>query len=164
MAPCVCGPYGTCPADCPNRQPATSGVVLSLDPGKTTGWALYSPSLGIARCGELDLRHAGDMPSLPRDVEMVAYRTAQEALTNISRHSSAKRVTVELKTANDRLSLRVLDDGEGMPVPPAPPSGSLGLIGMAERANALNGVISIRNAPPAGVEILVDVPLQGAHP
>ena len=85
-APCVCGPHGLCPADCPNRQSAASGVVLSLDPGRTCGWALYSPSLGIARCGELDLRHAGDLGEMlsefrdSLDHMLVAHRPALLAM------------------------------------------------------------------------------------
>jgi signal transduction histidine kinase len=94
-------------------------------------------------------------------IETHMFRIAQEALTNVSRHSSAKRVSLRLKSSNSTLFLRVVDDGAGMPTPE--PSGrSLGLIGMAERANALGGRITIRNAPPAGVEILVEAPLKGA--
>ena len=97
---------------------------------------------------------------LSPEIETHMYRIAQEALTNVSRHSSAKRVSLRLKSSDSSLFLRIVDDGAGMPTPP--PSGrSLGLIGMAERANALGGRITIRNVPPAGVEILVEVPLKG---
>jgi signal transduction histidine kinase len=98
---------------------------------------------------------------LSPQIETHMFRIAQEALTNVSRHSSAKRVSLRLKSSNSTLVLRVVDDGAGMPA--SEPSGrSLGLIGMAERANALGGRITIRNAPPAGVEILVEAPLKGA--
>lgn len=95
---------------------------------------------------------------LPAGVETHLYRLAQEALTNVSRHSSAKRVFIEIKRAGAKLDVCITDDGEGMPAPKAA-TGSLGLIGMAERANALGGSISIRNAPPLGLRIAVSVPI-----
>jgi crossover junction endodeoxyribonuclease RuvC len=46
LRPCTCGPHGACPASCPNRprkRRAANASVLGLDPGKTTGWCIYSP-------------------------------------------------------------------------------------------------------------------------
>lgn len=94
------------------------------------------------------------------EVETHLYRIAQEALTNISRHSSARRVSMELKTVTSTLIFRIQDDGQGMSKLP-PGQRGLGLIGMAERANAAGGKIRMTNVPGQGVEIVVEAPVKG---
>ncbi len=82
---------------------------------------------------------------LPADVDAAAYRIAQEALTNVLKHSSAETVTVRLTLKADELSLLVADDGGG----PRRPLGSAlgfrsgrGLIGIRERAAACGGSVT----------------------
>lgn len=95
------------------------------------------------------------------EVETHLYRIAQEALTNISRHSSARQILMELTTQNRKLQFRIFDDGGGMPESNGDQQKrGLGLIGMAERANAAGGKIDIRNRPGTGVEIIVEAPLE----
>jgi len=77
---------------------------------------------------------------------LALYRTAQEALTNVRRHSAADRVEVRLDYAPDGTSLVVQDHGPGAPVAVGA-GGGYGLTGMRERAELLGGRLS---AGPTG--------------
>lgn len=88
------------------------------------------------------------------DAELVVYRVAQEALTNVLRHAGADRVEVELARRNGGLVLRVADDGRGIG-DPARRGG--GLQGMRERALLVGGQIVVR-ALPRGTEVSLHVP------
>jgi signal transduction histidine kinase len=80
---------------------------------------------------------------LPSEARLAVYRTAQEALTNVLRHSAADRVDVELAYEPDATRLVVQDYGPGAPVvvgrADGGPSGGYGLTGMRERAELLGG-------------------------
>lgn len=95
---------------------------------------------------------------LPDEVETHLFRIAQEALTNVARHASAKHVRIQLEGAGDQVSLRISDDGRGFgPTPPNPRG--LGLIGMRARARSAGGDVQIHSRPGEGVLIEVRVPL-----
>ncbi|RMI36968.1 sensor histidine kinase [Actinomadura harenae] len=90
----------------------------------------------------VDHRVLGEPRPLPADVELAAYRIAQEALTNTVKHSRAEHVELILNWRSDALELTVRDDGNGTREPGgrAPlPSGGNGLIGIRERAAACGG-------------------------
>lgn len=95
---------------------------------------------------------------LSEDTETHLFRIAQEALTNVARHSGAKRVTIGLVARSETISLRVSDDGKGLPNSGAS-SGGLGMIGMRARARNMGGDISIGPSAEHGVEIVVTLPL-----
>lgn len=97
------------------------------------------------------------LPELGYERELVLYRVAQEALTNVARHSSARRAELSL-TRNDRgLELRIRDDGHGLRGSPAPGGG---IRGMRERALMVGADLNIVNRPGGGVEVAVDLPLE----
>ena len=100
---------------------------------------------------------------LPTEVETTCFRVAQEALTNIVRHSRARRVKVELRHSETELQLLIRDDGAGFDVQAALDSSmrgaSLGLLGMRERVHLVGGKIEIESSPAAGTEIRVRLPL-----
>jgi two-component system, NarL family, sensor histidine kinase UhpB len=98
----------------------------------------------------------GGIPELPEDVELVIYRIAQEALTNVVRHAGVDRAELRLGCDSDRLVLRVLDRGGGLP-PGAGDGG--GLRGMRERAVMVGADLRVANRPEGGVEVRLDVPL-----
>jgi signal transduction histidine kinase len=85
----------------------------------------------------------GDARDLPPEVEHVAFRVVQEALTNVAKHAGAKTVVVRLGYGDGELSVQVDDDGRGGTAPPGN-----GIRGMAERARALGGEVTA--APRAG--------------
>jgi two-component system, NarL family, sensor histidine kinase UhpB len=99
----------------------------------------------------------GELPPLPPDVELVVYRIAQEGLTNAWRHSGADSVTVSLKADAETVTLRVADDGEGMP--PQLPHDTAGIAGMRERALLIGGRLSIQSRPQQGTEVRLTIPV-----
>jgi signal transduction histidine kinase len=93
---------------------------------------------------------------------VVAYRTAQEALTNISKHAQATKVSVELACDADFLTLEVRDDGCGISATAREKSKAFGLRGLAERARTVGGWLDISSQPGAGTSIIVSLPLAGS--
>jgi signal transduction histidine kinase len=96
---------------------------------------------------------------LAPDVEQGLFRIAQEALNNALKHAQARRIEllVELEAGSACLSVR--DDGAGFdPGSPGTRSKRLGLTSMRERAEALDGVLSIDSAPGAGTTVRVEAP------
>jgi two-component system sensor histidine kinase UhpB len=103
-------------------------------------------------------------PSLPlsEDEELVVYRVAQEALTNVARHAQATRVELRLQQ-NDALTvLTVRDNGHGLP-PGALPSAH-GIRGMRERAMLIGAQLQIDSRPAHGTEIKLSIPHNSKAP
>jgi len=94
--------------------------------------------------------------SLSQEQELVVYRVAQEALTNVARHAHATRVELELETNGTQTTLTVRDDGIGLS-PGALPS-SHGIRGMRERAMLLGAQLSINSQRGRGTEISLFIP------
>ena len=96
-----------------------------------------------------------------------AYRIAQEALTNVARHSSATQVDIMLESTNGMLTLSVTDNGNGFDIRKLAESGGLGIAGMRERAGLAGGTLEIKSKPNKGTRIFFRVPnqdkLQGKH-
>jgi signal transduction histidine kinase len=89
----------------------------------------------------VDLRAQGARPT-PLDTEEAFYRVAQEALTNVARHSDASHVEIQLTWTDETLEMIVLDDGRGFAIEEAEGKG-LGLASMRERVEALGGALSV---------------------
>lgn len=87
------------------------------------------------------------------DVELVCYRVAQESLTNIARHAGATKAWLDLHTTDDRLTMRIADDGVGGVV-----SQGAGINGMRERALLVDGDLTIASPTGEGTEVLLAVP------
>jgi two-component system, NarL family, sensor histidine kinase UhpB len=106
----------------------------------------------------VERRLQGTLPSLSPDVELVIYRIAQEGLTNAVRHSGAARVTLSLEADAEMLTLRVADDGGGMP--PHLPDNTSGIAGMRERALLVGGRLSIASRPGGGTQVQLLIPVE----
>jgi two-component system, NarL family, sensor histidine kinase UhpB len=97
-----------------------------------------------------------EMPGqLDREQELVVYRVAQEALTNVARHARASRVEVSLRRDGDDLVLRVRDDGQGLP--PTAMRSSNGIRGMRERAMLIGARLTL-STPGRGTDVVLQVP------
>jgi signal transduction histidine kinase len=107
-----------------------------------------------------------ELPPLPAGVPLVAYRTAQEALTNVSKHARATLVTIDLALARGELSLEIADNGVGLTRDDLAKSRSFGIRGLHERATTVGGSIDLSSGA-RGTSLLLTVPLApaaGAEP
>lgn len=122
----------------------------------TAGLADLDRLLAGARSAGLDVQHAvmGSPRPLPPPVDLAAYRVAQEALTNITRHSGATRARLGVAYEDAAVVLTVDDDG---PSAPRPGSGH-GLLGMRERAAALDGELRAGPRPGGGFSVRLRLP------
>ena len=111
---------------------------------------------GIA-CG---FRTTHESLALPPGVPLVAYRTAQEALTNVSKHAQATRVHIELTVGDGVLSLEVSDNGRGLTDADRGKDRSFGLRGLHERASTVGGWVDLSSGP-GGTHLILSVPLAG---
>jgi signal transduction histidine kinase len=109
---------------------------------------------------QVDLLAVGlDEERLPPPVETAVYRIIQESLTNIARHAQAHNASVLLERRNGRVRAIVEDDGIGFDPQQAAQSERLGVYGMRERAELLNGTLTIETEPGQGTSVFVEVPL-----
>lgn len=99
------------------------------------------------------------LPDLPDEVDLVVYRVAQEALTNVARHANASAVDLSLNRRGHMLILRVADDGVGG----ASTEFGAGIQGMHERALMAHGSLVIRDRNGGGTEVILEIPLPGAR-
>ena len=110
----------------------------------------------------LDIRDGAGR--FPEATELVLFRVLQESLTNVHRHSGAKRADVSLQTARNQVILRVRDYGSGMPPSVAKSlredgsGGGVGLAGMTERIREIGGTLEV-NSSAVGTEIVARVPI-----
>lgn len=104
-------------------------------------------------------RTSHDVLRLPAGVPLVAYRTAQEALTNISKHAQARRARIDLTLAAGVLSLEVSDDGHGLDRSDLAKARSFGIRGLHERAGTVGGWIDLSSGP-GGTTLILSVPLE----
>jgi two-component system sensor histidine kinase UhpB len=105
-------------------------------------------------------RHlARDMPDLGKDVELVLYRVAQEALTNAARHAHAHTVDLTLHHADNSVEVRVRDDGIGL----GDGVEGAGIRGMRERALLIGANLTLGPGPAGGTEVRLRVPLRDGN-
>jgi two-component system sensor histidine kinase UhpB len=88
--------------------------------------------------------------------ELVLYRVAQEALTNVARHAQASHVRLELRETSDRIVLVVEDDGRGLSAGAL--DSSQGIRGMRERAMLVAAKLSIQSRPGEGTTVRLVIP------
>lgn len=89
------------------------------------------------------------------------FRIVQESLTNVARHSRARKVQIRLRGGNgDSLQVEVRDDGRGITEAEARSAASLGILGMRERAHAVGGTLDVTGHPGEGTTVRVQVPVR----
>ena len=100
--------------------------------------------------------------ALAPEAELAVYRIVQESLSNVLRHSGARRAVVRLERGEGRLVVSVEDDGRGFAVDEVRAAGrGLGLFGMNERAAYLGGTVEVRSEPGRGTRVLAEIPVAG---
>jgi signal transduction histidine kinase len=93
-------------------------------------------------------------------IENAAYRVAQEAVSNVTRHANARNLRVELTSSAQELRLLVADDGRGFNPQAARKHAAFGLALMEQRIAMLGGSLEIRSKLGAGTGVLATFPLQ----
>jgi signal transduction histidine kinase len=101
---------------------------------------------------------------LAPEVELAAYRIAQEALNNALQHAQAQHISLRVRCDSYHLELLVVDDGVGFELTERPDiltqAGHFGLLGMRERATLLGGSLGIVSAPGEGTRVTVRLPVE----
>jgi signal transduction histidine kinase len=100
-----------------------------------------------------------EMEDLDQDIQVAVYRSVQEALHNVAKHSRARNAKVKITVSGGKLSLEIEDDGAGFSTRNAADRG-FGLKGMRERASALGGSMKIRSQPGKGTRIRISFHLE----
>ncbi|HZO76867.1 MAG TPA: histidine kinase [Solirubrobacteraceae bacterium] len=98
------------------------------------------------------------LPELPPDIELVIYRVAQEALTNVARHSGSERAQLRVAADHGGIILTVRDRGRGLP---ADLTNGSGIRGMRERASLIGASLEIGSSDP-GAEVRLTLPAKAA--
>ena len=131
------------------------GVELGPQPGLDS---LDSLVEDVNRAGlPVRLHVDGEPFTLPRAIDLSAYRIVQEGLTNALKHAHASRADVTVRYGDDEIELEVADDGNG----PAPPTNGHGhgLVGIRERVHIYGGEMNAGAAPAGGFVLSARLPL-----
>ncbi|MDH4164456.1 MAG: PAS domain S-box protein [Nitrospirota bacterium] len=129
---------------------------LGLLPALLWQTETFSQKTGV----QVKFQHSGLDRRFPQDVETTAYRIAQEALTNVARHSGAREAALTVLVRDNELLLRIKDGGRGFD-PAALPAGGVGagLSGIRERLEMVGGRLTIDTAPENGALLTAAIPL-----
>jgi two-component system sensor histidine kinase UhpB len=104
---------------------------------------------------EVDVHVQPGLPDFGGDAELVLYRVAQEALTNVARHAGARRAQVRLELTSGHPLLEVDDDGDGFPGNGAEGGG---VRGMRERAVLIGASLRLGRSPLGGARVTLELP------
>ena len=109
----------------------------------------------------VDFFSAGiEEPRLPNDIETTLFRIVQEAMTNITKHAQAQRVSVSIERRGDQVLGIVEDDGGGFDTEISMDPSRIGIPGMRERVELVGGEFTISSSPGHGATVRVRIPLR----
>jgi len=107
----------------------------------------------------VNFRKTGQERRLSREVELSLYRIAQEALTNVIKHSNATQADLRIAFDEKEIKLEVADNGIGFDMPKSPtdfaPNGHFGLLGIHERVDLIGARLEIQSAKEKGTRLTV---------
>ncbi len=139
------------------RPPALDDLGLSAALGELA--QRFAEQLEIP----VDYQSRGLRGRLPSEVELVLYRVAQEALTNIAKHADARRIWLDVDRTGEDVTISIRDDGSGFDHAVMAESDGrglgLGIFGMEERVALVGGRFRIWSRPGLGTEIFAFIPL-----
>lgn len=117
-------------------------------------------------CAEAGLKcsesYPDEEPRFKSEASIALFRIAQEAFTNMLKHSRAKSADISLDMDEETLLMRIADDGVGMPAERFTAIGSHGLASMRHRARALGGRLEVRKPASGGTMLIVQIPIANA--
>jgi PAS domain S-box-containing protein len=106
---------------------------------------------------------AQNVTDVPADLETLAYRVVQEALSNANKHARATTIAVTLEALAGQLRIEIADDGVGFDSAKAREYLQLGRVGLAsmkERVELANGTFMVQSNPGRGTTVLATLPLE----
>ena len=123
--------------------------------------ALQTLSVDMGQRAHLEIKcHiAEEANALSPALAEALWRVAQEALTNIERHASARNVGLRLDIRDQTASLSVKDDGRGLPIDAEKQPGHYGLRGMRERVEGLGGTLTFSGNGQGGTLVEARLPI-----
>ena len=109
-----------------------------------------------------NVRIVGEARRNSPEVELALFRIAQEALSNVWRHSQASRAELTLEFSDTKLVMFIRDNGSGFEMPQRlgdlASTGKLGLLGMQERARLIGATLTLQSESRVGTTVTVEVP------
>jgi signal transduction histidine kinase len=131
-----------------------------VDLAPQPGLAAIEPLLDeVRRTGlQVDLELEGEPASIPRALDLSAYRIVQEGLTNVLKHAGATRADVKIVHGPNELRIEVRDDGRGRH-PDTGPGHGHGLVGVGERVKIYGGELDAGALNGGGFRLRVRLPL-----
>ena len=114
--------------------------------------------LGKNTAIKVRLNLPSNLGNLSREIEIAAYRCVQEALHNVTKHSRAHNVSIELWRSEQRLTLLIQDDGIGISDKQQVRTKGFGLIGMRDRIAVLGGTVRI-SSQAGGTRVRIFLPI-----
>jgi signal transduction histidine kinase len=137
------------------------------DLGLSAALRWYASDIATRFGTQIQVTTEGTRPILSSDQRVVLFRIAQEAITNIIRHTEADQIIVHLDyDAGQSVNLSIEDNGSGFDVNSVMQSGfrqkeCWGLLGMMERANLIGGICTIDSTPGKGTKVTVKINMVG---
>jgi signal transduction histidine kinase len=133
----------------------TQGVVPALES--------YAQRLRETEGMNVILNASGEFDRLPHNAEVAIFTIVQEAITNAKKHARASRIDIEVTPTDDKLTVVVRDNGVGFDAKAVTDRyderGSLGMLNMRERAEIVNGTLSLESKPGQGTTITLQLPI-----
>jgi signal transduction histidine kinase len=131
------------------------------DLGLVTALEMLTREISQSHPIHVSFQKTGQERRLAREVELSLYRIAQEALTNVVKHSQATQAELRILFSETYVQIEVDDNGIGFSVPNSPtefaPNGHFGLLGVHERADLIGAKLEVLSAPTKGTRLKVRV-------
>lgn len=105
------------------------------------------------------IRSSSDDMFPDKRIQLTAYRTTQEALTNISKYAQCSLVKIDISDAEGFLTMEINDNGIGITAPEMQKPDAFGIRGLRERARAIGGWLDISSRAGLGTSVILSVPL-----
>lgn len=104
------------------------------------------------------------VPILRSEIQLVMFRIAQEALSNVRRYAEATEVIIRLDFEEGKMRMTISDNGKGFDLPKLigefASTGRLGLVGMYERSQLLGGTFDIKSKLGKGTKVTIELPIE----
>ncbi|RJP49134.1 MAG: sensor histidine kinase [Anaerolineaceae bacterium] len=127
------------------------------DLGLATALEMLAREIGRSNPLTVEFQKTGNERRLSREVELSLYRIAQEALTNVVKHSRATRADLSIRYSDSEITLVITDNGNGFVTPASPTefatNGHFGLLGIHERADLIGARLGIESIQGQGTRI-----------